>query len=173
MVKIENIYLKRITAKQSGVTLMELVVSLGITAILATVIVVYCSNMVLQYKEQKQVLYSSAKTTYLLQVFNEIKNNPSVRVRLDNKAVEVSNNSISPTTKTVYYELQNAIYKDIYLDSNYKKTDVIAKDFSVEFSLESNASYSKDILKIVLTDAQGANWTRKISLRDCDIVEEY
>lgn len=160
-------------SQQFGMTLIELLVSLGISAVLAVVIVVFCSNIVLQYKQQKQVLDSNSKITYLLQVFNSIKQNPSVRVRTDNKAVEVSNDSTSPTTKTVYYELQNAVYKDVYEDSRFIKTVVIAKDVSVGFSLESDSLYSKDILKVILTDSEGASWIRKISLRDCDIVEGY
>jgi len=156
-----------------GMTLMELVVAMGISAVIVTVIVVFCSNMVLQYKQQKQLLDSSSKTTYLLQVFDSIKNNPSVRVRTDNKAVEVSNNSSTPTTKTVYYELDNFIYRDLYEDSQYKNTVILAKNYSVDFSLESDPSYSKDILRIGINDSTGTSWERKISLRDCDTVETY
>ena len=161
------------SSEQYGMTLLELVVSLGISAVLVTVIVVFCSNIVFQYKEQKQMLDSSAKTTYLLQVFDTIKHVPSVRVRTDNKAIEVLNNSSSPTTKTIYYELENAVYKDVYQDSQYINSFVIAKNYSVDFSLESDSSYLREILHIVITDPAGINWERNISLRDCDAVETY
>lgn len=172
---MKNIQIKKKvkSSEQYGMTLLELVVSLGISAILVTVIVAFCSNIAFQYKEQKLVLDSSSKTTYLLQVFDAIKQGTSVRVRSDNKAIEVLNDSSSPTTKTIYYELENAVYKDVYEDSQYINSIVIANNYSVDFSLESDSSYLREILKIVITDSAGINWERKISLRDCDIVETY
>ncbi|MGE5328231.1 MAG: type II secretion system protein [Deltaproteobacteria bacterium] len=175
MKKIKSCKLKKriLSSEQDGMTLMELVVALGISAILVTVIVVFCSNMVLQYKQQKQTIDSSSKTTYLLQVFNTIDEGSSVRVRADNKALEVSDNSSTPAVKSVYYELNNSIYQDSYEDSKYKKTIALAKNYSINFSLESNSSYLKDILQIVISDSSGTSWERKISLRDCDTVETY
>lgn len=169
----KNSAIKKTEVGEAGFTLMELVVSLGVSVIISIVIVIYCSNVVLQYKEQKQMLDSSAKTTYLLQVFNSIKNNPSVRVRTDNKAVEVANDTTSPTTRTVYYEFNEAVYKDVYEDSDYVNTVTLAEGFSVNFSLQSDVAYLKDILNIVITDLQGATWEREISLRDSDTVETY
>lgn len=158
---------------QCGLTLMELAAALGISTVLAVVIVAFCSNMVFQYKEQKEILERSSKTTYLLRAFDEVQKSPSVRVRTDNKALEVSNTGVSPATKAVYYQLDNSLYKDTYEDSVYKNTVLISEDFSADFSLQSDASYLKDILKIVITDSEGTSRERKVSLRDCDVVEVY
>ena len=167
-------YIKGSACKNcKGMTLMELVVAMGISAVLITVIVGFTTNIVIQYSKQKEAGQSTAKVLYLTQVFNTVDQWPEVRVKADNKALKITDNIASPTKETVYYELQGSIYKDEFVNGIFKNTVLIAKNFTINFSLESDVSYSKDILQIEITDGYGQIWSRKISLRDSEVVETY
>lgn len=156
-----------------GMTLMELTISIGIMTILITIIGSFTANTYYQHTKQKEVMENDEAVLYLTQVFNTIDQQPEVRIRTDNKALKVSNPDVSPTTETVYYQHENSIYRDDYQNSGLKNTVPLAQNYSVSFYLDNDASYLKQILRIEITDIYGKVSTRKISLRDCEVVGTY
>lgn len=162
-----------IKGRAKGMTLMELTVAIGIASILAGVLIVFVSNALLQRNKQAEAMGNSASMLYLTQVFNTVDQWPQVMVKSDTKALKLTDSTSAPTKETVYYELQNSIYREEYENSIQKDTVLLAKDCSTSFQLESDAAYLKDILKITITDKYGRIWTRKVSLRDCEVVGTY
>jgi prepilin-type N-terminal cleavage/methylation domain-containing protein len=179
-VKIQNIlYTKKHSFKGDacknckGMTLMELIVAMGISAILITVIVGFTTNIVIQYTKQKEAGQNTAKVLYLTQVFNTVDQWPEVRVKADNGTLKITDNTVSPSKETVYYVLQGSIYKDEFTNGVFKNTILLGKNYSINFSLVSDVSYLKNILKVDITDGYGQIWSRKISLRDSEVVATY
>jgi len=156
-----------------GMTLLELVVSISVTSVLIVIIVGFITNLASQYGKQKEASENTREMLYMTEAFNTVDQWPEVRVKADHTELKVNNDTVNPSKETVYYMQSGSIYKNEFQNGILKNTLLLAKKFSVNFSLESDVSYSKDMLKVEITDSYGQTYIRKISLRDCEVVETY
>lgn len=156
----------------SGMTLIELVISIVISAILIVGVTGFVLNILFQYDKQKEGLSNNSKALQLCTAFNIINKYPEVYVKGDNSSLKVMDNSVNPAEQVIFYNYQNCVYQDVYNGTIFK-TNLLGEDFSILFSTESDPAYLKDILKIEITDKYDQKYIKKVSIRDCDTISTY